>query len=285
MTATSTATTISAGTAPARATGDLVDPGFGATFAAEWRKLRTARSPRRNLVLGVVLGIAASVLLAVVAGATFDDWPAAERAAFDPILYPLAGSVLTAIFFAAVGVNVVASEYSSGMIRTTLTATPRRGRVLAAKVLAVFVATGVGSLVSIVAMIGLGQVIFAANDLPTVGLGDADLWRTLLALVVVGPLFPVIAVTVTFLFRRTAASICTVLALIFAPGIFGALLPEWWQRNVISLMPGPASDSLAIGHLTDDATYLHPAAAALVAVGWMIALSTLAYMALSRRDA
>lgn len=267
------------------ATLDLVDPGFGATFAAEWHKLRTARSPRRNVVLGVVLGIAVSVLLAFVAGATFDDWPAAERAAFDPVLYPLAGSVLTAIFFAAVGVNVVASEYSSGMIRTTLTATPHRGRVLAAKVLAVFVATGVGSLVATVAMIGFGQVVFAANDLPTVHLGDGDVWRTVLALVVVGPMFPVLAVTITFLFRRTAASISTVLALIFAPGIFGALLPGWWQRNVISLMPGPASDSVTIGHLVDDATYLHPAAATLAVVGWMVALWTLAHVALSRRDA
>jgi ABC-type transport system involved in multi-copper enzyme maturation permease subunit len=271
--------------APASATGGLVDPGFGAAFAAEWLKLRTARSPRRNLVLGVVLGIAASVLLALVVGATFDDWPASERAAFDPVLYPLSGSLFTAILFAAIGVNVVASEYSTGMMRTTLTATPCRRRVLAAKMLAVFLATGVATLVSTAAMIGLCQPIFAASDLPTVGPRDADLWRTVLTLAVVGPLFPVLAVTVTCLLRGTVASISTVLALIFAPSIVGGLLPDWWQRNVISLLPGPASDSVTIGHLADSATYLHPAAAALVVAGWVVVFWTVADMALSRRDA
>lgn len=261
------------------------DPGFAAAFGAEWAKLRTAKAPRRNLVLGTVLGIGLSVLLAVIVGATFDDWPAAEQADFNPVLYPLSGSLFIAIFFAAVGVNVVASEYTSGMLRLTLTATPRRGRVLAAKALAVAAATSLFGLVAAVAMLAAGQLVFAAYDLPSVGAGDADLWRTLVLLVVLGPVFPVIAVALTFVLRSTAAALSTVLALIFAPTMFGGLLPSWWQRNVVSLLPGPASDSVALGHLADSEMYLHPVAAALVVVAWLVGALALANRVLARRDA
>lgn len=261
------------------------DPGFRAAVGAEWSKLRTARAPRRNLVLGTVLGIGLSVLLAAVVSATFDDWSATERADFDPVLFPLSGSLFTAIFFAAVGVNVVMSEYTSGMMRLTLTATPRRGRVLAAKALVVAVATWIFGVIATAGMILASQAVFSSGDLPTAGFGDGDLWRTLLMLALLGPLFPVLAVALAVMLRSTAAALSTVLALIFAPGVLGGLLPSWWQENVLSLLPGPASDSVAIGHLDESAMYLHPAGASVVVAAWLIGLLALAHLALSRRDA
>lgn len=262
-----------------------VDPGWSSTFRAEWTKLWTARSPRRNLLLGIVLGVAFSSLVAVGTGATFDEWSTADQANFDPILFPMTGSIFVAIFFAAVGVNVVASEYSSEMIRLTLTATPRRHRVLYAKAATVAIATGIAAAVAIVGMMAAGQLIASAYDLPTVSAGDRDLWRVVLAMTVLGPLFPVIAVAIAFLARSTAAALSSVLALIFVPTMFGQLLPTWWQENVLSLLPGPASDSIAIGHLDDSAMYSHPAAAGIVVVVWAAALIGLAQLRLARRDA
>lgn len=261
------------------------DPGFGATFGSEWAKLRTARAPRRNLVLGTGLGIAFSVLLAVIMGATFSEWSPTEQADFDPLLYPLSGSLFIAIFFAAVGVNVVASEYTSGMIRLTLTTTPRRRRVLTAKALAVALATFVFGLVAMAGMFGVSHLIYGAYDLPTADLASGRAVRTFALIALIGPLFPVIAVFVTFLLRSTAAALSTVLALIFAPSIFGGLLPRWWRENVISLLPGPASDSVAIGHLSESDMYLHPVLGFVVVVAWVVVFSTLARLVLDRRDA
>ena len=83
----------------------------------------------------------------------------------------------------------------------------------------------------------------------------------------------------------TAAAVASTLALIFAPSMFGALLPEWWQRNVISLLPGPAADSLSLGHVQDSPQYLAPLPAAVVVVAWLIGALVLAGRILDRRDA
>jgi ABC-2 type transport system permease protein len=260
------------------------DPGFRATFASEWYKLRTSRAPRRNLVLGTVLATLLALVLAMVFGATYDDWSAADKAGFDPILFPLAGSVFPAFFFSAVGVNVVASEYTSGMMRLTLTVSPRRHRVLAAKALVVALATWACGILSVLGTLVLSQFVLRAYDVPSADMASGDFLRTCIAIAAIGPLFPVIAVAVTVLFRSTAAALCTVLALIFGPGIIGILLPEWWQRNVISLLPGPASDSVAISHLDDSVIYRHPVTGAFITVLWVVAFLVLAQVVWSRRD-
>ena len=261
------------------------DPGLRATITAEWAKLRTAKAPRRNLVLGTVLGIAMSLLLSGLIASTFDEWSAGDKASFDPIVYPLSGSLLMAVFFVAASVGAVAPEYGTGMIRLTLTATPKRWRVLAAKAIVVTAAVSVASVVTVAGMILPSQAIFAAADMPSAGIGDGDLLRALVLLVVTGPVFPVLAVAAAFLLRAAAASVTSVLALIFLPSMFGGVLPDWWQRNALSLLPGTASDSVSLGHLDDSPMYLHPVAAALVVAAWIAGAMIAAGLVLGRRDA
>jgi ABC-2 type transport system permease protein len=259
-------------------------PTLFSTFAGELLKIRTSRAPRRNLILGTVLAIALSALLSYFVTATFDQWNATEQADFDPILYPLSGSLLTAIFFIAVGVNIAASEYNSGMIRLTFTVTPKRSRVLFAKTLAVSTVMWIFGLLSTVGMIAVGNLMFHLGDMPTVSFGDGDLWRTAGMLVLLNPVFPIIAMLFAFVFRNTAGAICAALAMVFAPGILGGLLPEWWQKHIVSLLPGPATDSLAIGHLTGSSTYLDPWWAALVVAVWLVGSLMAVNVLLNKRD-
>lgn len=261
------------------------DPGLRDAVAAEWTKLRTASGPRRNLVLGTVLGIVTSLLLAALVGATFDEWSAQEQADFDPTVYPLSGSLLMTIFYVAASVGAVTSEYRSGMVRPSLTAVPNRARFLAAKVIVVTAAVWLASAVAISGMLFGSQLIFAASDLPTAGLADGDFLRTFAVLIVTGPLFPVLSVVAGFLLRTSAASVTTMLAIIFLPSMFGGVLPGWWQRNVLSLLPGNAADSLALGHLADSEMYLRPLPAALVVLAWIAGALLVTYRVLVRRDA
>jgi ABC-2 type transport system permease protein len=260
------------------------DPGFAAAFGAEWAKLRSARGTRRNLVVASVLGLGLTALVAAVVGATYDDLTAAERADFHPSSATLVGMTVPWLFLTVMGVKVVTSEYASGMIRLTLTATPRRGRVLVAKALAITVLTWTFAAASTAAMMGLTQVILVAYDAPAGGLGDGDALRALVAAIVLGPVFPVVAVAVAVVLRNTAAALGAVLALAFAPSVLG-MLPGWWQRNVLSLFPGPASDSLTVGHLESSDLYLHPLAAAVVVAAWLAAALAVAHVSFTRRDA
>ncbi len=259
---------------------------FSSTLASEWTKLVSLRSTYITLGLAVILSIAFTVLVVIVVGANWDNLSASEREDFDPITISFFGSIFSAILIVVLGVNAVASEYSSGMIRLTLTATPRRGRLLVAKLLAIGIVTLVIGFALQVAQFLITQFILGSYDVPTVKLSDTDALRVVIANGVMSPILPVIAATVAVLLRNTAAAITSVLALIFAPAIFGPLFPNWWQENVLSYVLGPATDSIAIGHLdSDEPTRLSLGGAIVVVAAWVAAFVGMAYATLVKRDA
>jgi ABC-2 type transport system permease protein len=258
---------------------------FSATFASEWTKLTTLRSTYVTVALSVVLAVVTAALAAMAIGLTWDDWSAADRQDFDPILYPLVGSLFAAILLPMLGVKAVASEYSTGMIRLTLTATPRRSRVLLAKTAAVAAVTLVAASVATVGMFFAGQVVYRSYGLETAGLGEADALRAIVGSSVLSLVFPVIAVALAVLLRSTVGAITTVLAFIFAPGVVGSFLPSWWQENVVAYLPGEAGDSIAISHLEAGASSLPVGVAVLVVAAWLAAFLGAAYVVLMKRDA
>lgn len=262
------------------------DPGLAAAVRSEFTKLRTARAPLRNLILGALLGVGMSALTSFAIGATFKDWGAEDQAQFDPVLFSFNGSILTAIFFVAVGARMATSEYSSDMIQLTLAVTPRRSRVVAAKAIVTAVAAWIFGSLAMVGMVMASQAIFSAYDLETTSLFDATVMRSLGLIVLLIPLFPLLALAAGLLFRSTAPTITVSLLLLLGPGFFGALLPKWWQENILSLFPGSASDALSISHLnTDSAMYQSVPVAAVLCVLWLIAPQVIATFVLDRRDA
>jgi ABC-2 type transport system permease protein len=264
---------------------ELAPPGFTATLRSEWTKLWTAKGPRRNLVLGSVLGVALSALLALAVGATFSEWSVSDQAEFDPVLFSFSGSILSAIFFVAVGAKVATSEYSSDMIRLTFAATPRRDRVLGSKLVVVTVVTWLFGVVALTGMVVASQLVFAAYDLQTASVLEGEALRTLFLVALTVPLFPVLAVVGGVLFRSTAPTITVVLLLLFFPSFFGGLFPTAWQENLFSLFPSSAVDALTIGHLTDSSMFLDTLPALAVTIAWIVVPIAVARAVLQRRDA
>jgi len=255
---------------------------FTATVRSEWTKLVSLRSTKLLVVLGVVLGIVMTGLLAWVAGMTYDKWDAAGRRDFEPIGTALIGGIL----FLVLGVKAATAEYGSGMIRLTLTATPRRGRVLAAKALVVSAISLGAGLVLMAGMFLVAQAIFASYGMRSASLSDADALRTVLGGAVLSPLFPVIALTLGIMLRSTAGAVIGIFALIFAPPFLGGLLPAWFAENVVMYLPGAAGDAISVGHLPgagDD--LLAPGVAAVVVVAWLVVFLGAAWAAFERRDA
>ena len=258
--------------------------GFGATLASEWTKITSLRSTYIMVGLALVLSVGMTALIAAVVGNTWSGWPADQQADFDPVLTTFFGSIFSGIILSVLGVTAVASEYSSGMIRTTLTATPRRGRVLFAKALIIGAITLVVGAISTVGMFLVGQAIFGAYGIETASLTDADALQTVIGVAIGSPIFPLIGVALAVLLRSTAGAITTVMAIIFAPAIFGGLLPAWWQENILRFLPGPASDNLARITESDALLYMAPAAATAVIAGWIALFLGAAYVALIKRD-
>jgi ABC-2 type transport system permease protein len=252
---------------------------------SEWTKLSTLRATRVQLTLAALLAPALSALVALLVGLTHHDWKPHDLAEFEPISFSLVGSLVGGIVFAVLGVRAITAEYSSGMIRLSLTATPRRERLLAAKAAVLALVTLAAGTVMTVIMFLVAQAILSGYDAPSAGLGDADALRAVLATSVMSPIVPLFALSLGFMLRSTAGAITSVLGLVFVPAIFGEILPQSWQDHVLIYLPGAASDAIAFGQLPDAPHGLSPAVAALVLLGWTALFLGGALLALERRDA
>jgi ABC-2 type transport system permease protein len=261
---------------------DLRAPGFGATLASEWTKLISLRSARVTLVLGVVLGIGSTTLLNWAVLATWKEWSAEDRAAFVPIETALIGTILTGTLFTVLGVTAVSSEYGSRMVELTFTATPRRERVLLGKAVVVAAVTFVATLVAVGGMVLVTRLQFAGEDVPMAGIGRV--LRVVLGVAAGAPLFPVIAVAVTFVLRSAAGSVAALLGLLFGPYVLSPFLPQWWQDHGQRYLPGAASDSLTLPSFPDTPEGLSTGLAALVVAGWLAAFLGAGLVVLDRRD-
>ncbi|MDP2711489.1 MAG: ABC transporter permease subunit [Solirubrobacteraceae bacterium] len=258
---------------------------FPVTLRSEWTKLASLRGTWIKVALALVLAVGMSALIAIVIGATWNDASAADRAAFDPARDALFGGIFSAIVFVVLGATAATSEYTSGMIRLTLTATPRRGRVLAAKAAVVAAITLAAGLLANATMFLVAQAIFGSYGLQTASLTDGDALRIVVADGLLAPVLALIALALGFALRSTAGAVTSVLGLIFLPGIFGTLLPAWWQDNVLDYLPGAAAEAITSGHLEGATATMAPALALVVLAGWLTVFLGGALAALQTRDA
>jgi ABC-2 type transport system permease protein len=108
-----------------------------ATFAdvlrSEWTKLRSVRSTFWALTVTVVLGVGLGAAISAAAAHGYAKSSASAKLSWDPAGVSQYGVAAATLAIAVLGVLFISSEYSSGMIRTSLIAVPKRGRVLAAK--------------------------------------------------------------------------------------------------------------------------------------------------------
>ncbi|WP_026924358.1 ABC transporter permease subunit [Glycomyces arizonensis] len=202
---------------------------FHRTLRAEWIKFRTLRSTWYTLAGLFVLGIGIAALAMDPAAASYRDATAAERLDWDPTALSLRAFMLAQLVVGVLGILVVTSEYATGMMRTSLAATPRRHRLLAAKaVLIAGVALVVGQVLMFAAFF-VGQALLASYDVPNASLGDpgvlsavagSGLYLTAIALLAAG---------LGVILRATAGALAILVAVIFLVPAFAELFPSWTQ--------------------------------------------------------
>lgn len=261
-----------------------VRPGFVSQVRAEWTKIRSTRAFYIQMVLAVVLAIGMSALIALAIGSGWDDMNSAQKADFEPVFASLFGLAFSGIVLTVTGTTLMSSEYTSGMIRLTMTIMPRRLNVLFAKAAVITaIMWGIG-IILVLGSFFAGQTVLGTFDgVPTAKLGDSDSQRAILAAWVTTPLFPLIGLCLGAILRSTASAITAVLAFIFVPGIFGGILPSSLQENVLAYLPGNASDSL-MREANDSITYIEPTIAALAMIAWLAAFFAATAFLMSRRD-
>ncbi|MFF4312801.1 ABC transporter permease [Streptomyces sp. 900105755] len=245
-------------------------------LASEWAKLWSLRSTWITLGLGLLFLIAFGLIAAnhykSGVGSPHQDRDFATATALSLSLF---GTNFAQLALGVLGVLVTAGEYSTGMIRSTLTAVPRRLPVLWSKA-AVFglVALVVATLGAFVAFLFGSQIV--SGTPAAMGLSHAGVVRSLLGAGLYLGLVGVIGTALGALLRSVAGGISVLVAsLMLVPGLI-SLLPSSWQDNISPYLPSNAGESMFA--LTHDSTTLSPGAGLLVFLGWtVLALAGAAY--------
>jgi ABC-2 type transport system permease protein len=261
-------------------------PSSGTTFAnvarSEWTKLWSVRSTRWTLLATLVVSVGFTTLFAWGETANWSQVDPQERANIDATANSLGGLYFGQLAIAVLGALVITAEYSTGGIRTTLTAVPQRLKVLFAKALTFgIVALVVGLLTSFTAFF-VGQAFFA-----TVGveahLADPGVTRAVIG----GGLYMLgcgmLGFAVGAVLRHSAGSITTAIGLLFVLPLLSNLLPGDWGRTVREYFFSNAGGQITT--VRQDPNMLTPWNGYLVfTVEWLVILVAGAIL-LQRRDA
>ncbi|MEU5954768.1 ABC transporter permease [Streptomyces sp. NPDC047525] len=263
-TATPTAPTT---TAPYR----LTTPGI---LRSEWHKLWTLRST------WIMLGLASvfTVVLGMILAATYTPSPDDE---IDPVTYALLGTQIGQVAIAVLGILITAGEYSTGMVRATMAAVPRRLPVLWAKT-AVFGTVALGTLVvTNFVTFPLAQMFLGGTDLEA-ALGDPGIARALAGSAAGTALIGVIVLGLGSAMRSVPGTIgAYVGGLILLPQL-ATMIPNDTVQDALGYFPLPAAESLAALHTSSGD--LSPGAGLLALCVWAVASLAAAAYLLKRRD-
>ncbi len=223
------APTVAAGTSASREALAARGPyRFSDAVRSEWTKFRSVRSTYWTFLVAAVLGIGLAALISAVSASHYATDPTI-RLGWDPTDRTLRSLQLAQLAFAVLGVMVVTSEYSTGMIRTSLAAVPRRTRMMTAKLLVFTVcALVVGEIIAFAAFL-LGQALIHGHA------PSASLHQHLVLRVVIGSglylaLIGLMGGAFAVILRHAAAGIAVVVAMLFIlPGVAFALPTSWSQ--------------------------------------------------------
>jgi ABC-type transport system involved in multi-copper enzyme maturation permease subunit len=179
---------------------------------ADLIKLRSLRSTVVTLLLTLVVCVGLALLLGLSGRAGMSDRAATEREWFDPVFYSFYSVLLGQFPLVVFGVLAIGGEYSSGTIRASLLAMPRRERFYASKALATGLVAAGTALVAVpvtylVARAGLGEY--------GVGLDDPDMRAGLIGAFLYLPLMSLFAFGVATMVRSSAIALGVLMPLLF----------------------------------------------------------------------
>jgi len=205
---------------------------------AEWTKLRTLPGT------GWLLVAAAALTIAVSAAADAASSCASAGCQADPAKLSLTGVQVGQAIVAIIAVLAISGEYSTGMIRVTLAAMPRRWTVLGAKAALVGGLVLAAGALAVLGSVLAGRLILpgngftAARGFPPLSLGDGPVLRAACGSVLYLALIALLSLGVATAVRDSAVAIGLVLGLLYVfPIVTSMVGNQHWQRHLEQIGP------------------------------------------------
>ncbi len=203
---------------------------------SEWTKLVSLRSTRWSLLVAVLLTIGLPLLFAAVTSSHWGSMSPHDRADRHPLDIALAGVNLSQLAIGVLGVLVITGEYSTGMIRASLTAVPKRLPMLWAKGAVFAVVTFVLALPAVFIAFFGSQAILSRHDILQISVSHSGVLRTIAGGAVYLMLLGLFALALGTILRNTAGGIAAFAAIFFVIPPLLNVLPTSWN-NAIAPVP------------------------------------------------
>jgi ABC-2 type transport system permease protein len=221
--------------------------GFGHLLLSEWTKLRSVRSTMWSLILLVVLALG---LTGLITGITTAQWSSLKPGTrLQLITNPVSAIMGAGIEFGqltiiVLGVMVITSEYSTGAIRSTLLATPRRLSMLAAKAIVFTVLVFVLSEIVCFAAFFMGSAILHSHV--SISLGGVDVARAVIGGGLYLTVLGLFSMAIGGLVRHTAGAIAGTIAFVIVLEPLSQLIPGTWGNHIHDYLPTAAGRLLYV---------------------------------------
>jgi ABC-2 type transport system permease protein len=248
---------------------------------SEWIKFKSLRSTWISFGAALIAAIGLGILFSALHG-HFAARNGGQEIGFDPTQVSLRGLFLAQLAVGVLGVLMITGEYSTGMIRASLTSVPRRVPVLVAKVVVFATATFlIATPASLIAFLG-GQAALHTEHLG-VSLSSPGAARAVIGgglyLVVVG----LLGLGCGFAIRNTGGAIATLFGLILVLPLLAQALPSTWQNHIDRYLPLNAGAAIMSTH--PESGTLGPWAGLAVFAAYAVAALVIGLIVLRRRDA
>lgn len=279
-------------TAPAKpATTSPYRVSFGRLLHAEWIKLWTVRSTIWTLAMTVVVMVGLVAAVAGVMSTQIDDAPSGAEA-IDLGLTPFLPAVqMASIAVVVLGVLAISGEYTTGMIRSSVAAAPRRTPVLWSKLVVLTATILVVAAFAVALGYGVATLFLSRIDLAP-SLSEPQVLRVLGGCALYLATIAAFAFAIGALLRHSAAALATILALLLVVENVVAAIPWEPLQYVSPFLPATAGSKITQTDMTIDmVNSMSEHGANLTAwqgygvlVAWVAVLLAVAAVLMKRRD-
>ena len=214
--------------------------GLGGALLSEFTKIRSLRSTYWTLLSLIIVVVGMGVLSCVGAVTRAAE---VRGPGFDPTFRCLIGLIIGQLIIPVLGALTITSEYSTGMIRTSLAVQPRRGTLFAAKAVVFGMVSLVTGLIAAFASFFIGQAILSGKHLDT-SLGQPDVLRAVIGAGLFLAVSGLLGFGLGAMLRSTAGAISTATGLLFVLFILVNFLPQSWQMHVDKWIPFNAGSQI-----------------------------------------
>lgn len=249
---------------------------------SEWTKLWTVRSTRWSLLVATVLAIGLPALASSVISSHWGSRSPGERLGFNPLHPALVGSMVAQLAIGVLGVLVITGEYSTGMIRASLSAVPKRLPVLWAKAVVFATVTLALMLPSVVIAFFISQSILSKHH-ASYSWHHPGVARCVIGAALYLTVVAVLALGLGTIVRNTAGGIAAFAAIFFVIPPLMNVLPSSWNNAISKYLPNNAG--AAVFSLTHGTDSLGAWTGFALFVGYALLALAIAAVVLKRRDA